>query len=71
MCYAYKTYLRNGSEIISNPQNVSDRLNSFIIQSVGDLLNWNNSRDVHTWQQRLHYCPNTMFVYPVTENEVV
>jgi hypothetical protein len=25
---------------------------------------------MQTPQQRLNYCPNTMFVYPVTENEV-
>jgi hypothetical protein len=39
MYYAYKTDLRNGSEITSNPQNFSDKQNSFFVESVDDLLN--------------------------------
>jgi hypothetical protein len=37
--YAYKIDLRNGSEIISNPQNVSNKLISFFVEYVDDLLN--------------------------------
>jgi hypothetical protein len=28
----YKIYERNGNEILSNPQNVSDRLNYFLLK---------------------------------------
>lgn len=35
----YKIYLRNGNGIISNLQNVLDRLNSFYIETVDNLLN--------------------------------
>ena len=34
----YKTDLRNGNEIISNPQNVLDRLNYFFVQTVHNML---------------------------------
>ena len=67
----YKTDLRNGNRIISNLQNVLDRLNSFYVESVDNLLNLkNNHINVHTSQQKIDYCPNTMFIYPVTEYEV-
>jgi hypothetical protein len=56
----YKTGLRNGTEIISNPQNVSDRLNSFFIEIVNDLLSQNGSHvKMQTPQQRTNYCRNT------------
>jgi hypothetical protein len=35
------------------------------------MLNLNkNHINVHTSQQKIDYCPNTKFVYPVTENAV-
>jgi hypothetical protein len=39
----YKTDLRNSKEIVSNPQNVSHRLNSFFVEIVDDLLSQNSS----------------------------
>jgi bisphosphoglycerate-dependent phosphoglycerate mutase len=67
----YKIDLRNGNEIISNLQNVLERLNSFYVETVDNQLNLNNNCiNVHTSQQIIDYCLNTMFVYPVTEYEV-
>ena len=66
----YKTDLRNGYEIISNPHNVMDRL-IFFVQTVDNLLNLNkNNINVHTSLPKIYYCPNTMLVYPITENDV-
>lgn len=49
MHYDYRIDLRNGSEIISNPQNL--RLNFVVVESVNDLLNQYNSRShVYTLQ---------------------
>lgn len=69
--YDYKTDLRNGSEIIANHKHFSDKLNYFFVESVDDLLNRNNNCiNVHTSQQRINYCPNTIFLYPVSDNNV-
>jgi hypothetical protein len=55
----YKTDLRNGKEIISNPQNISDRLNFFFIEIVNNLLSKRSSHiNMETPQQRINYCPN-------------
>jgi len=49
----YKIDLRNGNEFISNLQNVLDRLNSFYVETVDNLLNLNNNCiNVHTSQQK-------------------
>jgi hypothetical protein len=48
-----------------------ERLNSFYVETVDNQLNLNNNCiNVQTSQQKLDYCLNTMFVYPVTEYEV-
>lgn len=39
--YDYKIYIRNGQEITSKPQNVSDRLIFFFVETVYILLNLN------------------------------
>jgi hypothetical protein len=39
----YKIDLRNGKGVLSNPQNVSDRLNSFFVEIDDDLLHQNGS----------------------------
>ena len=66
----YKTDLWNGKEIISNPQNISDRINSFFVEIVNDLLSQSGSHvNMETPQQRINYCPNRTCVYPVSENE--
>jgi hypothetical protein len=63
--------LINGTEIISNPQNVSDMLKSSCVRIIGELLNQNGCHvNVRISQQRTNFCPNNIFIFPVTENEV-
>jgi hypothetical protein len=63
--------LSNGRETTSDPQNVADMINFFFVGIVDDLLNENNCPiNVQTAKQRINYCPNTIFLFPVTENEI-
>ena len=48
---------------MTDPQIISERFNSFFIDTVEDLLGKNNSYDIKT-------CPKSMFASPVTEIEV-
>lgn len=69
ICHDYKIGLRNGNKIIYSPQNVLDRF--FFVETVDNLLNsTNNHINVLALQQKIDYCPNNIFLYPVTENEV-
>jgi hypothetical protein len=57
--------------MISNPHNVMDGLNFFFVRTVDNILHLNKKHiNLHTSQQKIDYCPNTIFVYPVTENAV-
>jgi hypothetical protein len=60
-----KIELSNGTEKISDPQNVADTINSFLVGIICDLLNQNSCQ---TAKHRINYCPNTTFLFPVTEN---
>jgi len=63
--------LSNGTEIISNPENVLDMLKSSCVRIVGELLNQNGCHvNIQISQQRSNFCPNNIFIFPVTENEV-
>lgn len=46
--YDYKTDLGNGNEIISKPQNVSHRVNSFFVEHVESLLNQYNNPAINS-----------------------
>jgi hypothetical protein len=46
--YDYKTDLGNGNEIISKPQNISHRLNSFFVKFVASLLNQHNNPTINS-----------------------
>ena len=64
--------LSNWTEITSNLQNVTDMLNSCFVGIIDELLNQNSSRVKDQLSlQRINCCPNTKFIFPVTENEVV
>ena len=56
---------------ITNPQTVAEILNSFYIDCIEKLLVQNKAYiNGQTAQMKFKYYPNTMFVYPVTENEL-
>jgi hypothetical protein len=63
--------LINGTEIISNLQNVSDMLKSSWVRIAGELLNQSSCHvNIQISQQRTNFYPNNIFIFPVTENEV-
>jgi hypothetical protein len=66
-----KIELNNRSVTISDPQKVADTMNSFFVGIVDDLLNQNICNiNIQTAKQRINYCPNTIFLLPVTESEI-
>jgi hypothetical protein len=61
--------LKTDSGKITNSQTVADTLNFFYIDCIEDLLVQNKSYiNAHTAQMK--YNPNTVFVYPVTEDKL-
>jgi hypothetical protein len=63
--------LSNATETISDPQNIADMMNSFSVGIIDELLNQSSCHiNIHTAKQRINYCPNTIFLFPVTENEI-
>ena len=63
--------LWNFTEIVTYPQIVSERFNSFFVETVVDLLNKSNLYKIkQTLQYILKSCSKTMFASPITETEV-
>jgi len=58
-------------KIITNPQTVSDRFNTFFVEVIDDLLSQNNQpcikRDLNL---QVTKCAETKFISPVTETEM-
>jgi hypothetical protein len=63
--------IHDGENIITNPQTVSDRFNTFFTEVTEELLSQNN---YHCLKQstkfRIKNCSKTMFIAPVTEIEL-
>jgi len=64
-----KMELKVGNSIISNPTEITDKLNSHFISTVKDLIKQNNNVSVYDFE--IKHCPNSIFIYPVTEEEVI
>jgi hypothetical protein len=63
--------LRYDTEIITNPQQISEKFNSFFIESVPSLRMSNNlTRPLKPPSQNTNYFHASMFISPVTECEV-
>jgi hypothetical protein len=70
---SYNMQLQNNTELITEPRIISEKFNSYFIDKVNDLLNKNSSyksKQTSTSQQDIKTCLWSMFVSPVTENEV-
>jgi hypothetical protein len=59
--------LKFGNKIISNPAEITDKLNSHFINTVKEMIKHSNNGSVYDLQLTL---PNSIFIYPVTEEEV-
>jgi hypothetical protein len=67
----HSTHLRNNMESVTDPETVSERFNSFFVDSLDDLSAKNNSHTIkQTSQHFMKSCPKTMFASLVMENEI-
>jgi hypothetical protein len=64
-----KLVLKVGNKTISNPAEITDKLNSHFINTVKEMIKHNNNGSVYDLE--LTHCPNSIFIYPVTEEEVI
>ena len=55
--------LKVGNRIISNPTEITDKLNSHFISTVKELIKQKNN------DLKIKHCPNSIFIYPVTERK--
>jgi hypothetical protein len=62
-----KLELKGGNKIISNPDEITDKLNSHFMNSVKVMIKHNNGSVYDLELTR----PNSIFIYPVTEEEVI
>jgi hypothetical protein len=60
--------LKIGNKIISNPTEITDKMNSHFINTVKDLIKQKNN--ISIYGLKIEHCPNSIFIYPVTEEEV-
>ena len=64
-----KLKLKVGNRIVSNPTEITDKLNSHFISTVKELIKQKNNEGVYDLE--IKHCPNSIFIYPVTEEEVI
>ena len=65
-----KLELRIGNKIISHPPEITEKLNMYCISTVEELLKQNSNRRCDN-KLEIKRCPNSIFIYPVTEEEVI
>ena len=64
-----KLELRIGNKLISNPTEITDKMNTQFVSTVEELLKRKSNGSV--CNLKIKQCPNSIFVYPVTEEEVI
>ena len=64
--------LKLGKSKISNPRAVSELFNSYFAETIGKLTDQNcgTHSAYSTTNLKIHTCPQTMYIVPVTENEI-
>jgi hypothetical protein len=62
--------LRIGNKTISNPTEITEKLNMRFISTVEELVKKNSNRKTDN-KLEMTLCPNSIFIYPVTEEEVI
>jgi hypothetical protein len=67
----HKLKLRIGKNIISNPTEITEKLNMYSTNIVEELLKQNINRWTYkNLHQEIKHCPNSIFIPPVTEEVV-
>jgi len=64
-----KLELRIGNKLISNPTDITDKLNTHFVSSAEELVKQKGNGSVYNL--KIKQCPNSTFIYPVTEEEVI
>jgi hypothetical protein len=64
-----KLELKVGNRIISNPTEITDKLTSHFINTVKELIKQKNNKSIYDLE--IKHNPNSIFIYPVTEEEVI
>jgi len=67
----YKFELKTGNNIISNPTEITETLNMYFTNTVAELVQQNiNKGSYNNLHQDIQHCPNSIFIFPVTEEVV-
>jgi uncharacterized protein YqfB (UPF0267 family) len=64
-----KLELKVGIKTISNATEITDKLNSHFTNTVKEVIKQKNNGSVCDLE--VTCCPNSIFIYPVTEEEVI
>jgi len=64
-----KLELRIGNKLISNPTEITDKLNTHFVSTVEELVKQKNNGSVYNL--KIKQSPNSIFIYSVTEEEVI
>ena len=66
----YNMQLQNSNEIITDPQLISEKFNSYFIDTVNGLLNKDGHNPMWAFQYDIGTCSSSMFASPITEIEI-
>jgi len=61
--------LRIGNKLISNPTEITDKLNTHFMSTVEETVKQKSNGSVYNL--KIKQCPNSIFIHPVTEEEVI
>jgi len=64
-----KVELKIENTVISNPTDIINKLNTHFISTVEELVKQKNNGSIYNLMMK--HCPNSIFIYPVTEEEVI
>jgi len=64
-----KLELRIGNKLILNPTEITDKLNTHFVSTVEELVKQKSNGSVYNLKIKQY--PNSIFIYPVTEEEVI
>jgi len=63
--------LKTETGVVTYPQNMAEMLNACFVEMVKEIIKQNNyPSNTHIDQPKRVYFPNSIFVFPITENEV-
>ena len=58
-----------GNKLISNPTEITDKLNTHFVSTVEEMVKQKSNGSVYNL--KIKQCPNSIFICPVTEEEVI